>query len=212
MDGRASTSKVGAVAWTYAILFAFSYMLVLGRKLIVEAQTPKLEGFAKAFEDFINAGFQPEYFALLGFPLAAAVTAKALVTDKVVTGKMDKTPGEMQGVASGVTELVTNDSGQTDLVDFQYLAFNVLTLVYFFVAFATLTAKSPSSGLPTIPATLLALSGLSTTGYLFKKATESGVAPQVTAVMPLRVNLGIDESLVITGTGFFGIGKEEDSI
>jgi hypothetical protein len=207
-DGRASTSKVGAAVWTYAILFAFAYMLVLGQKPIVADDTPRMRTLTTSFEEFIDAGFQPEYFALLGLPLAAAVTAKALVSNKVVTGELSKVPGEGQGVATGVAELVTNDTGQTDLVDFQYVAFNLFTLIYFFVAFATVTAEDPKLGLPAIPATLLALSGVSTTGYLFKKATEQGVAPQITSVTPMRVVLGSSQqSIWLVGKGFLSKGK-----
>jgi hypothetical protein len=206
-DGRASTSKVGAAAWTYAILFALAFMLVLGRKLNLDSQAQKdFANLKNGFDAFINAGFQPEYLALLGFPIGAAVTAKALTTNKVIQGTLDKSAGQSTGVPAGLAELVSNDSGQTDLLDFQYIAFNVFTLIYFLVSLATITASHPGSGLPQIPATLLALSGVSATGYLFKKATETGVAPTVTAVAPLSIVLGVDRTLQIVGDGFLSPG------
>jgi hypothetical protein len=206
-DGRASTSKAGALVWTYAVLFVLAYMLVVGRTPWLAEGTPHLPKFHTALADFIAAPFQPEYFALLGFPVAAAVTAKALTTNKVVQGQVDKSKGQNTGVASGLSELISNDSGQSDLLDFQYLAFNLFTLAYFFVSFATSAATNPKAGLPAIPATLLALSGVSAAGYLTKKAVESGVAPTITAVAPLRVVLNEDTALEIDGGGFLGGGN-----
>jgi hypothetical protein len=208
-DGRMSTSKVQAVLWTYAVLFAFSYMLVLGRVPIDKSGRPDV-GLDNAFADFAGAELQPEYIALLGLPVAAALAAKALTTGKVVQNQMSKPLSDKSGVGAGLAEIVSNDAGQGDLLDFQYFAFNVLTLVYFFVAFTSSSAESPSNGLPEIPVTLLTLAGVSTTSYVVKKALESGVAPAITSVAPLRIHLGRDSKLVILGSGFLG-GRSTDA-
>jgi hypothetical protein len=200
-DGRASTSKLQAVLWTYAVLFAFSYMLVLGRVPYDTSERPDV-GLNEAFTDFVEADLQPEYIALLGLPVAAAVAAKALTTGKIAQNQMSKPLSDKSGVGAGLAEIVSNDEGQGDLLDFQYFAFNVLALVYFFVAFATTSADSPVEGLPDIPPTLLTLAGVSTTSYVVKKALESGVAPTITSVAPIRVQLGRDTKLVISGSGF----------
>jgi hypothetical protein len=61
--------------------------------------------------------------------------------------------------------LVANDSGQPDLLDFQYFGFTLILLAYFFTRFL----GNEALGLPELPDTLVALSGVSTTGYLGKK-------------------------------------------
>ena len=128
----------------------------------------------------------------MGLPIAAAVTAKALVTGKTASADLVKTPAESTGVEKGLAEVVSNDAGQADLLDLQYFAFDIVALLYFLIQFLTVTAVDPSKGLPTIPPTLLALAGVSTTGYLVKKALETGVAPTISSVSPLRVQLGQD--------------------
>ncbi len=203
-DGRASTSKLQAVMWTYALLLVLLYMLVLNRTLWHGAATPSPP--SGAFDAFVHSPFQPEYFALLGLPVAVAVAAKALTTGKTASGQLTKSASESRGLAAGLAEIVSNDTGQADLVDLQYFAFNVVALLYFFVQFATVTTIDPSKGLPTIPSTLLALAGVSTTGYLVKKALETGVAPTITSVSPLRIQLGVDDKIKIVGCGFLGTG------
>ncbi len=101
-----------------------------------------------------------------------------------------------------MAEVVTDDRGTNDVLDFQYTAFNLLALVYFFVQFFS----NLTDGLPDIPATLLALSGVSVTAYGTKKALETGVGPQVTATSPRRLLLTKDSELVATGTGFVSLG------
>ncbi|HEY3006556.1 MAG TPA: IPT/TIG domain-containing protein [Micromonosporaceae bacterium] len=207
-DGRASTSKIQAVMWTYGILYTLLYMVVLGRTLFGTAETRGVGAFGDAFADFLNAGFRPEYIALLGLPIAGAVAAKGITSGKIVNQDLLKPPPTAEpGVGRGLAEAVSNDAGQTDMVDFQYFAFNLIALLYFFLSFATTSALDPSKGLPTIPPTLLALSGVSTTAYLVKKQLETGVAPVITSVTPMRIVLGTDRHLLITGDGFLAEGK-----
>jgi hypothetical protein len=214
-DGRASTSKIQAVLWTYAVLFALLYMVVLGRTLFAGVPgeaAPGVGGFGNAFADFLAAGFRFEYVALLGLPIAGAVAAKGITTGKVVSEEVLKAPaGAKPGVGRGLAEAVSNDSGQTDLVDFQYFAFSLVALLYYFITFATTSAVEPARGLPVIPATLLALSGVSTTAYLFKKQLESGLAPVISSVAPMRVVVGVDREIQITGDGFLAEGRRANS-
>jgi hypothetical protein len=207
-DGRASTSKIQAVMWTYGILYTLLYMVVLGRTLFPTDDTRGVGQYGDAFGDFLNAGFRPEYVALLGLPIAGAVAAKGITSGKVVSQQVLKPPSTAEpGVGRGLAEAVSNDAGQTDMVDFQYFAFNLIALLYFFISFATTSALDPSRGLPIIPATLLALSGVSTTAYLFKKQLESGAAPIITSVSPMRIVLGADRRILVAGDGFLAEGK-----
>jgi len=207
-----TTSKIQATLWTYAVLFTLIYMLILGRR--ISGDTPPGTGaYRDALTDFLAAGFRPEYVALLGLPVAGALAAKGIVTGKLVDEKILKPPSsDTPGVARGLAEAVCDDSGQTDLLDFQYVAFNVVALLYFFITFATGAATDPTDGFPTIPATLLALSGVSTAAYLAKKQMESGVAPVISSVTPMRVVLGLDHRIVITGAGFLAQGKPANSV
>ena len=129
-DGRASTSKLQAALWTYALLFTLLHMTVLGRQLWGDAAVPAV---ADAMQQFLDAGFRPEYIALLGLPIAGAVAAKGMVSGKVVNENLFKAPksDENAGVGSGLAEVVSGDTGQIDLLDFQYAAFNAVTLLYF---------------------------------------------------------------------------------
>lgn len=207
-DGRASTSKVQAVLWTYAVLFTLVYMSVLGRRLFGGLDTPGVRRYGDAMKEFLDAGFRPEYIALLGLPIAGAVAAKGIISGKVANEQIVKTPDTSEpGVGRGLAELVSGDKGQADLLDFQYAAFNLVTLMYFFIIFATTSAIEPSKGLPTIPATLLSLAGVSTLAYLAKKQLETGLAPVVTSVTPMRVRLGTDREILITGEGFHAQGR-----
>jgi hypothetical protein len=205
-DGRGSTSKVQAVLWTYAVLLVFLTMLFLYRTPWSGPGDPVVPSPAETFDRFVAGPLQPEYFALLGLPIAAAIAAKGLTTGKTIRGDLVKPATESHGVGAGIAEVVSNDSGQADLVDLQYFAFNVVALAYFLVQFATVTLADPGRGLPTIPPTLLSLAGVSATGYLVKKSLETGVAPTVTSVSPLRVCLGRDGAIDIVGDGFLGVG------
>jgi hypothetical protein len=174
-DGRASTSKVQAVLWTLAVFFAIAFMLVWGRSLgCRHAATANRECTAAAtgrasFDAFVNRGLQPEYYILLGIPVTVAVAAKAITSAKVDDGTLTKPTLSDQeskgGVVQALRETVSNDAGETDLLDFQYFAFNLLTLAFFFSQFLT----KPSAGLPDLPPTLLALSGVSAAAYTTKK-------------------------------------------
>ena len=77
-------------------LLAFSYMLVLGRVPYDRPGTPNAG--LTTFTDFVGAELQPEYIALLGLPVAAAVAAKALTTAKVAQHQVSKSPSDKAGV------------------------------------------------------------------------------------------------------------------
>lgn len=147
-------------------------------------------------------GLQPEYVGLLGFPLGAAIAAKAIVTSKVAEAKLLKTPppAGTRGFLTGLGEIVTDDQGQADLLDLQYFMFNLVALAYFLAAFL----PHPERGLPVIPASMLALGGVSTISYGFAKALDNSVPPQITSVTPTRVRLAPGTRIVVEGSGFAG--------
>jgi len=210
-DGRASTSKVQAVLWTFSVFFAFVFLLVWGRNVgcgraggLTPDQARSCEQAAEHRAVFARVGqdIQPDYYVLLGFPLGVAVAARALTTHKVASGTITKTDNEdpeSKGVAQGLRETISNDSGETDLLDFQYFAFNLIALAFFWVEFLA----RPSVGLPDLPATLVGLSGLSAAAYTTRKAVQTDMKPGVSSVIPRRIPLNGDPKAVsIIGTGF----------
>ena len=219
-DGRASTSKLQAVLWLGVIVFAFAFLFVWGRSTNCGASNVKEgEGCSAAataraaFDNTLSRPLQSEYFVLLGFPLTAAIAAKALTVNKIATGEKFKPPigtspstdkggdGNVDsdvGIGKGLAEIVTNDSGETDLLDFQYFAFNLLALAYFLVQFLT----HPADGLPTLPPTLIALTGVSVAAYTTKKALDTDVLSTIVRVVPNPCSRAADTKISIQGGGF----------
>jgi hypothetical protein len=213
-DGRASTSKFEAGLWSLAVLYVFLVLLLAGRTLHAPSDcggkhpqkcTPAdVSSIKGAFDHEMQKGLQPEYFALLGIPLGAAVAAKALTTNKVANQDLVKSAPDANagGAAAAAAELVGNDANQADTLDFQYVLFNLFLLIYFAVQFFTHIPE----GLPDLPATLLALAGVSGLAYTTKKALETGVTPQISATDPERILLHVDSGFDILGSGFLSAG------
>jgi hypothetical protein len=190
-DGRASTSKAQVVIWTGAVVWALIYLLLLARAF------PSGNVFTAA----VGNNWRPEYLALLGFPVAAAATAKAAVVSSNsglgpqpsgdpdnVAGKLqaprvymrDPIPDNkrMQGVVNGLAELITSDDGSVAWADLQYVTFTLITLVYFAVQLLT----QPGNGLPPVPAALLTLMGVSAGAYTANKIVDTkGTVPDSAA-------------------------------
>lgn len=165
-DNRVSTSKVQVVIWTYAIAGALM-------SLIAATWVGPDTGFDKLTDPDFN--FE-DYLVLLGGPFAAAVLARAIVGSQVANGETAKPPGE-----PSASQVFTNDAGDANLVDCQYLLFNLVALAYFLGAFL----ESPAGGLPDIPTVLFVLTGASAAGYVSNKAIASG-KPSVTSVVPAK--------------------------
>jgi hypothetical protein len=175
-DGRASTSKTQVVLWTAAVVWALIDILLLARAY------PGGSVFAKA----VTNSWRPEYLVLLGLPVAAATTAKAVVagsnsghgpavssSSSAVADSLnldrvyvrDPVPPGAWGFVAGVAELFTGDDDAVAWADLQYVVFTLITLVYFTVQFLA----RPTDGLPAVPAALLTLMGVSATGYAANK-------------------------------------------
>jgi len=157
-DERWSTSKAGYLLWTYAIAFAFLAILIHDQ--------------GQGLEDI---DLNDQYLLLLGVPAGAALAAKGITQNSVDTGKLKKTdnPNATDGLemnpVNGVGQLLSKDDGKVDLMDTQYLIFNFLLLAYFLTAFLA----EPSADLPTLPKTLVALSGVAGASYIGKKALQT---------------------------------------
>ncbi|MDQ1392090.1 MAG: hypothetical protein QOF30_1067 [Acidimicrobiaceae bacterium] len=160
-DKRFSTSLTQIGIWTVAAGTGFGYLL--GRVMF--------DGVALG--DVLPGKTWDQYLILLGGPFAAAVLAKGIVTYKLTAGTLQKS----ESSAPVAAQVVTNDSGSADLIDSQYLIFNIIALGYFVVQLAG------KSVLPEIPSPLLAMTSATAGVYVANKAAQKN-APTITSVSP----------------------------
>jgi len=196
-DKRVSTSKTVAVVWTYAVASGLLSIVIA-----------KWWGHPHAYNLQVSVGLQAGYALLIGGPLGAAIVAKGLVTSQVAKGQSK--PAAKDGAK--VSDLVSNDSGDTDLGDLQYVLFNAVALTFFFGELL----GSPQLGLPTIPDVLLGLTSVSAVGYVGKKALPSQTRA-ITKVEPAQVKLGVWQAgkaqLRVFGTGLLNAdGSAPDTV
>jgi hypothetical protein len=190
-DNRVSTSKLQVLMWTYAIAFVLLAIVWEGRA-----------------DDVLKHGLETQYLFLLGIPVVGAAGSSLITTSKLQAGKADKPtdPSKKaetvaQGIGKGLKDVVTDDTGHGDLGDFQYFLFNLVALTYFFVAFFAASADV----LPTIPDTLVALTGASAFAYLSKKGVATN-EPKLTGVYPSTAK--VDKEITIRGVNLLGPSSE----
>jgi hypothetical protein len=167
-DGRWSTSKVAVVLWLYAAIFAFLAICFHTRG----ASVPGGE-------------LNDQYFALLGIPAAAAVAAKGITQSKWNAGlarsKAPKPSDTNVTLGEGIGHIFGDDANNVSLLDTEYVAFNLLLLVFFFFGFF----GAPDHGLPKRPQTLVAAAGIGAAGYLAgKQVTDDPAVPPAPQAAP----------------------------
>jgi hypothetical protein len=164
-DNRVSTSKTTAVLWTVVLIYFIASMaLIFGRQ--------------EAKYQLLIQSISPLYLVLLGGPFAAAVLAKGIVSSSVANQQTQKGQG-----TPNIGDVFSDDDGNTDLIDTQYIAFNVLVAVIVVIQFA----GHPGFGAPAIPDFLAALTGTSAAAYVVNKAVTTANAPSITQLTPSRV-------------------------
>jgi hypothetical protein len=194
-DERASTSKFQAAAWTYAISFAL-LTLFFGQAFYAD--------FDPGWNIFLDSGLNSDYLWLLGIPSVGLAGAKVITQTKAADDPAAKPPKTIPttSLMTRVRELGTDDNDadpQPALADLQYLIFNAIALLYFLGAFLS----HVEAGLPSLPDSLIALTGVSAASYLATKAAAKSAAPAIVSVQPRTVRLGPNATpLVISGTGF----------
>jgi hypothetical protein len=174
-DGRRSTSKTITFAWTFVV----AWMLIT-------------TGFVAArsganFTDLMK-NTSDLYLVLLGGPYAAAILAKVTVSNGVQTGRIQKTPASTTSAA----DIVSDDTGSTDLSDFQYTLFNLVAILIVIFLFGA----HPGKGFPGIPDFLAILTGGSALTYTVNKGVSSN-APSISDVQPQTARVA--DTAVITG-------------
>jgi hypothetical protein len=176
-DGRTSTSKSVIALWT--LLFASSLMLL---------SAMVWWSGASAKDSF--GGNWNAYFLLLGGPFAAGVLANG-ITVAGLNRSADKKSSTAAASATAIStthkttgsakasDVVTNDSGETDLVDSQYVIFSLVAVAYFVgaliqhvVSYAN-TASQTGIKLPDIPSALLGLTSLAALTYVGNKTVQT---------------------------------------
>jgi hypothetical protein len=178
-DGRVSTSKTVAVIWTYGVASALLAIIIA-----------KWLGHGHAYGDLVKSGLQGGYALLIGGPIGAAILAKGIVTNQVASGTSRPAADAPQ-----TSQLVTNDQGETDLGDLQYVLFNAVALIFFFGDYLV----SPQLGLPKIPDVLLGLTSTSAVGYVAKKVLTTTATLAITKVYPNRGSAEDTVTLWVSG-------------
>lgn len=201
-DNRTSTSKTFILMWTLLVAWALICLLIAGEFVNRHACVPATDftGAARrctrqgdelgllqvGWLHFLNTGLSAQYLVLLGVPATAGIAAKG-ITQSQVNGSGFKTAKPKNGFDpfGRIAEIFSADDGTTDLGDFQYLIFNLVTGAYFVAQFL----NPDGTGLPTIPDTLLGLTSVSAGLYVGKKAV-TRTQPVVTGVFPLPLHDG----------------------
>lgn len=189
-DNRLSTSKLSAFAWTWVLAWAILSLAVADRA-----------GLHEGWMAFLEQGIKDEYLVLLGGPFVALVGAKALVSNGLANGTQVRTQAEDSETTAAhrVSQAFSDDSGQTDLVDTQYLVFGAIALLVFVVMFL----KSPTTGLPQVPETLIALSSLAATTYVANKWTARDAKPHIEQIVPNNAKPGT--TVTVYGTNLLTV-------
>ena len=168
-DNRLSTSKATAALWSVVVAY---FILALG--LIAATDRDK---FADLFQSF-----SPLYLVFLGGPFAAAVLAKARVSSGVNNGELQKSTAP----APRLADVFSDDDGNTDLVDTQYIGFNFIVAIITTVFFV----RAPGFGAPPVPGFLAGLTGASAATYVGNKALITSNAPTLDRAMPSKARRG----------------------
>lgn len=161
-DHRTSTSKTVVFLWTLAVAFALLSLLIA-----------MWLGDDAPWKKQVGVPLQPEYLLLLGGPFAAAILAKA-----ATAGDAESKSAGPVGEAS-TAQLVSDDDGNAELGDFQYLLFNLIALAFFLGDFI----GDLAGGFPQLPELLTGLVLTSSAAYAAKKFIELP-APTLLSVVP----------------------------
>lgn len=204
-DNRTSTSKTFIFMWTLLVGWALASLLIAG-EIINTHNCVMAKNAVKAcmahkdqvgllqigWNSFLVAGLAGSYLVLLGVPAAAGVAAKAITQSKADAGTLVKTTASgKQTAASRTAQIFSADDQTTDIGDFQYVIFNLITAVYFVAEFV----KPSAQGLPAIPNTLLGLTSVSAALYVGKKAAARS-QPKITGVFPSILRAGETATII----------------
>ncbi|MEA2210506.1 MAG: hypothetical protein QOF83_454 [Solirubrobacteraceae bacterium] len=209
-DGRTSTSKTFILLWTLLVAWALVTLLIAGEfapthacitsgpaaAAVNRCRGDEVALMQLGWTHFLHGGLAGSYLLLLGVPAAAGVAAKGITQAQAQSPTAVKTVKQSTkgGLLARIAEIFSSDDGSTDVADFQYLIFNLITAAYFVSEFL----KPSGNGLPSIPDTLLGLTSVSAGLYVGKKAVTRS-QPSVTGVFPSILQDG--QPFTVVGTG-----------
>lgn len=173
-DGRVSTSRTVALGWTAIVVYILLALIIANPA-----------NWSDALKNL-----DPTYLLLLGFPYASLVLAKATVATRVASGSLAKPPPEE---GPQLSQLFADDDGNPDVFDVQYVAFNVVAMVFVVVAFGRAGLRT---GFPAIPSGVVLLTGGPAAVYVANKFMPGG-APVIFSVSPNQVRVG--QSFTVIG-------------
>ena len=187
-DNRTSTSKTTAALWTVMLVY---FIIVMALVL----------GFDEAEFNALIGSTSPLYLVLLGGPFAAAVIAKATVNSAVTDQSLQRSVATSPSVA----DVFSDDDGNTDLVDLQYITFNVVVAAIVLVQFL----HAPALGAPNIPDFLAGLTSASAATYVTNKVlvTGSGNTPSISDFAPSSARPGAQVTMY--GSNFIAAGESD---
>ncbi len=199
-DGRISTSKTNFALWTVVVVFGLATLIAMssGAQRFGRADpcnpTPErrpertqqvcIDGKITSasdlrIEESFDDSLAPNYLVLLGGPFVGLVGARWIVNRQVARGDLQKVSSFS---TPSFSEALSNDAGDADLADGQYLLFSVVLLLYFLANFIPAPYK-----LPDLPWGLVGLTGLSAGAYLVRKGvTTNGLT--VDGMVPTQVS------------------------
>ena len=161
-DGRVSTSKAGVLLWTFGLAYAASFLAGIAGLF----QVPVFETSSNSnWTDYLVLLGGPFAAAVLAKAIVLTKSVNGTLAKDVIPGLADPNalgpaapsgdpvapepnanqqpdPAPAQGSNTLPTGLLTNDSGNVDVVDAQYLVFNLVA--FLFAAFAFLAQNFDS--------------------------------------------------------------------
>jgi len=208
-DGRLSTSK--SVIWLWTTGAGYALLYIAGIAVFVDT------------EGTLTSTPWGEYLLLVGGPYAAGVLAKYAIVAKLNNGTIGKTlvPGRAQPTAVGhpgidqqsrASDIVSNDYGNLDIVDAQYLLFNLVAFAYAAGTFLSSNFNhlivDGKYALPSIPSPVLALAAATAATYVANKAIQKD-SPAIDSVVPSR-HVEADDDVLIRGVNLVPRGLDGD--
>jgi hypothetical protein len=202
-DNRTSTSKTFVFMWTLLVGWALITLVIVGELVHTHAcvdpnhLSASVKACTKVNDDvgllqvgwhqFISAPLSNAYLVLLGIPAASAVAAKAVTQSKQDAQTLVKTTAPSgQSAGDRIAQIFSADDQTTDIGDFQFVIFNLITAAYFISEFV----HPKGVGLPVIPDTLLGLTSVSAALYVGKKAATRAAKPAISSVFPTMLRVG----------------------
>lgn len=193
-DKRLSTSKLNAALWTVVLVY---FLLALAVKSGFDTST---------FSGYVQKT-SPLYLVLIGGPFAAAIVSKSIVSSAVDAGMQKESAAKPK-----LADIFSDDDGNTDLADTQYVIFNLIAAVIVVVEFV----RVPTAGPPDIPAFLAILTGSSAAAYVTNKgvsaagSTPFSNTPEIDQIVPPTAHVG--EAIKILGSNMIPQGSSTPPI